>query len=360
MGFVRTQVTTRKFALAARASVAFLVLLASEGAAFAWGATGHRAISEAAIRGLPSDIPAFLRTDDAVRFIGEVAREPDRSKGSGPPMDIDNNPGHYINLSDDLKVSGINFAGGGKVTVGPPFTPLPDTREAFDTLLRASNLTQYRTGYLPYSILDGWQQVKVGFAYWRADTAAMRFAKTDAARHWLDEDRALHERLAIRDVAYWSHFVADASQPLHVTVHANGWGDLPNPENFTTANTLHAQFEGAFVRANVSEADISKAMMPFRDCSCAMPERVVTYIAATHAQVLPLYRLDNAHAFDANSAEGKAFVVTRLAAGASELRDMIVMAWTASEDNSVGFPALKVRDIEAGSIDPLGNLQGLD
>jgi hypothetical protein len=41
-------------------------------------------------------------------------------------------------------------------------------REQYDTLLRAKGITQYKAGYLPYSIVDGWQQIRKDFAYWRA------------------------------------------------------------------------------------------------------------------------------------------------------------------------------------------------
>ena len=48
-----------------------------------------------------------------------------------------------------------------------PIDKLPVTREAYDTQLRARGFTQYKAGYLPYSIVDGWQQIRKDFAYWR-------------------------------------------------------------------------------------------------------------------------------------------------------------------------------------------------
>jgi hypothetical protein len=57
--------------------------------AFAWGATGHRMIGELVSGALPLEVPAFLRNPEAGRQIGEVAREPDRSKGTGDPHDAD-------------------------------------------------------------------------------------------------------------------------------------------------------------------------------------------------------------------------------------------------------------------------------
>lgn len=52
----------------------------------AWGNTGHRLIGMAAVRGLPEEMPAFLRTPAAATEVGELSREPDRTKGVGSRM----------------------------------------------------------------------------------------------------------------------------------------------------------------------------------------------------------------------------------------------------------------------------------
>jgi hypothetical protein len=54
-------------------------------------------------------------------------------------------------------------------------------------------------------------------------------ATTPEERAWFEADRRLREKLTIRDIGIWSHYVGDASQPMHVSVHFNGWGDYPNP-----------------------------------------------------------------------------------------------------------------------------------
>ena len=110
-----------------------------------------------------------------------------------------------------------------------PIDKLPVTREAYDTQLRAGGSTQYKAGYLPYSIIDGWQQVRKDFAYWRVAVKGAETATTPEERAWFEADRRLREKLTLRDIGIWSHYVGDASQPLHVSVHYNGWGDYPNP-----------------------------------------------------------------------------------------------------------------------------------
>jgi len=329
------------------AAAGFLSLVSSN--ALAWGSTGHRIIGVLAIRNLPSSLPEFLRTEEVAWQVGELAREPDRSRGSGDPHDRDLDPGHFVDVSDDLTI-----------LEGPSLNALPPTREDYDAALRKAGTDEYRAGYLPYSIIDGWQQLVKDFAYWRVDAAGERFAKTDAARAWFKRDRLLREALTIRDLGYWAHFVGDGSQPMHVSVHYDGWGNFPNPEGFTTTRGFHGRFEGAYVRAHVSDADVQAAVMPYVPGTGSIEARVGAYLAATQAQVAPAYALEKAHAFDGGVAQGKAFAVARVAAGVDELRDLIADAWKASDDASVGYPALTVKDAERGKVDVLGPLQGLD
>ena len=42
-----------------------------------------------------------------------------------------------------------------------------------------------------------------------------------------------------------SHFVGDASQPLHTTKHYNGWVGN-NPKQYTTRRSFHSWIDGKF------------------------------------------------------------------------------------------------------------------
>jgi len=55
-------------------------------------------------------------------------------------------------------------------------------------------------------------------------------ATTPEDRAWFEADRRLREKRALRGIAVWSHYVADDSQPLHVSVHLNGKGKFPNSQ----------------------------------------------------------------------------------------------------------------------------------
>jgi hypothetical protein len=316
--------------------------------ALAWGATGHRIIGRLAIQALPAETPAFLRTPAAAVEIGELAREPDRWKGAGKTHDTDRDAAHFLDLGDD-----------GKILGGPALAALPITRADYDAALRAAAADSWKAGYLPYSIVDGWQQLTRDFAYLRIDLAAARTTHVAAHRDWFVADAARHRALILRDLGTLAHYVGDGSQPLHVTMHYNGWGDFPNPEGLTQ-DKVHAPFEGAFVRANLTEAAVRARMAPLATCARPADACVADYLAATNAQVVPFYRLQKAGGFRDADPRGKAFAAERLAAGAAELRDIVVMAWRASATAQAGWPEVKVADVEAGRVDPYDSLVGLD
>jgi len=75
---------------------------------------------------------------------------------------------------------------------------------------------------------------------------------------------------------------------------------------------------------------------------------------------IEIYELQKAGAFNGTDPKGADFTAGRVAAGASELRDEIVLAWRASEKSTVGYPETPVSDIESGKIDPYDALYGLD
>ena len=330
------------------AVVAGLAVVGSAPQALAWGATGHRLIGRVAIQALPDETPAFLRARATVDAVGELAREPDRSKGTGEPHDNDLNAAHFVDADDQGRVGG-----------GPPLNDLPATRAAYEAALHAIGTDGYQQGYLPYSIAEGWQQLVKDLAYWRVDDWASHHAKTAEDRKWFARDLALREQLTVRDLGFWAHFVGDGSQPLHVSLHFNGWGAYPNPKGYTT-DKVHASFEGAFVRNNVGEAQVLAAVRPYADCHCPIQRRTADYLKQTLDQVEPFYALQKQGGFVGADGRGAAFAAARLAAGASELRDLIVDAWRASATMSVGYPAITPADVEAGRVDPYGPLFGED
>ncbi len=347
--------------MSARARLLFSVSLAAalaSSSAYAWGPDGHRMIGELALKNLPAGMPYFLHMKTAAREVGYLAPEADRQRGSNEEFDAEHAPAHFVDVSDDLTILG-----------GPKLDALPPTREQYDTAMRAAGATQYKGGMLPYTIVDGFYLLAKDFAYWRVDVAGAKLGKTAKARAWYKRDRLKRERIILHDLGIWAHFVGDGSQPLHASVHYSGWGDFPNPEGFTQER-IHVPFEDQYVHNNVRDADVKAAMPAVRDCACTITARIAAYLTATQAEVVPLYRLEKTGAFALPSPErssgsaqagkptpeGKAFVVRQLALGAAELRGMIVDAWRESDNQSVGYPPVKVTDVEAGKADPYAAL----
>ena len=334
------------------ATVAVLALAAPAAQVDAWGSTGHRLVGVAAMRALPDDLPAFLRTPGAVADVGELAREPDRWKGAGQPHDRERDTAHFVDLDD---------AGHVMNATGPAVDALPRLKSEYDAALIAAGLDVNDAGYLPYAIMDGWQQLVRDFAYIRVLNAAEARETNLERRAWYRVDRERREALTLRDIGVLGHYVGDGSQPHHTTIHYNGWDrNTPNPEGYTTSRQTHGDFENAFA-SRVARLDAVEAAMPApRDQTVTINGRIADYLRVTLAEVTPFYRMEKAGAFRDTDARGATFVNGRLAAGAAELRDLIVLAWRASATASIGWPAVKVAEVEAGAVDPWLAMVGED
>jgi hypothetical protein len=319
--------------------------------AFAWGDKGHEIIGQLAGSSLPSAVPAFMRTMAAQYEIMYLAPELDRLKGSGTAWDAENDPGHYIDLDDNGMIAGV-----------VSLQKLPATREAYDTALRTANTDQYRQGYSPYAIIEGWEQLRYDFGYWRVDNYRASHASTSHDRALAATNRAIDQALILRDAGVWGHFVEDASQPLHVTIHFNGWGNYPNPNGYTMSQKTHSFFESTFVDRYITPGIVNQLMVP----SMMMPpdkllsqDQIATlvagYIQGSVQAVGPLYDIEKAGGFANGSPAAIKFTATQLARGAVELRDLITLAWYDSLNTKVGYPYQSVRDILKGLPPPKGS-----
>lgn len=322
-----------------------LLAFGSVGPADAWGAYGHRIISAVAIAALPDTVPGFVRSPEAQAEIRLLGPEPDNLKGDKNAFDKDRFGAHFLDLEDD-----------GTVQHAVALNKLPATRQGYEDVLRARGRsfddkpTQWEAGYLPYEIVEGWEVVVRDFGFWRIAVYGESHAPTEADRAAFAQLRRLRETLTLRDIGYWSHFVADGSQPLHVSVHYNGWGDFPNPHNYSNSKTIHARFETTFVNAHASEALVLPRIGPYVAGSGPLLPRVEQYLLATNGHVEDIYKFEAADAFARATPGAVDFTLDRLADGARALRDWIADAWTASADEKIGYPPASVRDIENGTV----------
>lgn len=266
---------------------------------FAWGDKGHTIVNDAATYGLPADMPFFfLRAYTELTYFGP---EPDRIKNAGDSQDAVNLPDHQIDFEEtyglDLPRSRYKFM---------------DAMAKAD-LYRRHGLTHDHPGFLPWRIAELSQYLQKLFAMWRTADYA---------------DRRALEREIITTAGLLGHYVGDASQPLHTTIHYNGWL-AANPNGYANDCEIHSRFETAFVSHAITRDDVlPRVTAP--ELRSDYFTTGLTLIKDSLAHVEPLYQMDRDHGFDVLrpvKPEAKEFVVSRLALSASVLRDLWWSAW---------------------------------
>jgi hypothetical protein len=291
------------------AALALLPLLAAP-PLFGWGEAGHRMINRLAAEGLPADMPAFLKTPEAINEIEYLGPEPDRWRSlAEPELNAAQAPDHFI----DLEYADI-------------LGTLPRRRYEYIAALTAAEITHpdkaavlqpEKVGFQPYITSEVWERLK----------AAMRAYRDLSAKH---ADTKPLEAAILFYAGWLGHYVGDGSQPLHVSINYNGWALKDNPNGFTTEHTIHAKFETTFVAANIKPADVQSLISAAKPVSDEW-DAYMSYLRHSQSLVEQLYQLDKQKGFDgAGTPEGKQFTAERLAAGASMLRDLIYSAWIES------------------------------
>ena len=286
-----------------------------------WGATGHEMAARAAVAAIPAEMPAFFR--DAAERLVYLNPEPDRWRVRQlREMDQGFSFDHYIDLEN-----------------------VPDgalearDRWEFLRFLYAAGLERPErdAGFLPFRIMELYQRIVSEWRMWR---------ETDdpARRAWIAER-------IVNDAGILGHYVTDASQPHHTTIHFNGWDrDTPNPEGYTRDNGFHARFETRFVEAHLTDADVARhvSTSPPRSVAGSARSAVMEHIMASHAEIETLYRLDRDVGFDPERPADPAareFAAARLAAGA----DMLAALWWSAWVESASPLIQRMRDGAAGA-----------
>ena len=304
-----SRLTARTISLAA--ALAAVAVAGSARSLYAWGERGHYLTGQAAAAAIPADMPAFFRA--AAPELAYLNPEPDRWKDRAeraldPAEDGAFTPDHFIDLE---MIPPARQAGA---------LAAPD-RFAYADTLRSLGVEAATVGVLPFSILEMAQRLRVEFRLWRR-------APNDAQRTWI-------EHRIVNDAGLLGHFVADGSNPAHTTVQYNGWTG-PNPNGYATDKRFHSRFEGAYVQSHIAIGDIQPLVGAAPRSFPALRPAVLDYLRTTNGEVEHLYQLDKATPFGAESgsAEGKTFTATRLAAGATMLRDLWWTAWVTSGDSA--------------------------
>jgi hypothetical protein len=76
-------------------------------------------------------------------------------------------------------------------------------------------------------------------------------------------DREAARANAVFYAGVLGHYVADTPQPMHMSIHYNGWdAAAPNPKNYTKARRLHSRYESGYVDATIEIAAVRPKVRP--------------------------------------------------------------------------------------------------
>ena len=313
----------------------------------AWDYPGHRAVNELALASLPADFPGFVREPAARERIAYLAGEADRWRnvtdtktGRGLELGHCNGPDHYLDLEDlaeyDLtatQVSPFRYVFAAQIAAARREHP-----ERFPVIDPAKNADHSRelSGFSPWTINEYFQKLQSDFSVLAA------FEKHGGTPEEIANAR--------QDIVYvmgvMGHFVGDAGQPLHTTMHHHGWvtnSVTGNPHHYSNDFKFHAWIDGGFfdhtggvdpqklaaqIKPAETLADAGSADGIFRDA--------MDFIIQQNGLVEKLYQLEQAGKLAAPPADaqaGREFLEGQLVKSGQLLGNIWLTAYrTAPED----------------------------
>ncbi len=312
----------------------------------AWDAEGHRIVASLGLTALPADYPAFARDAAAAARIDFLTNVPDRWRNVDPWLKQMGASwtDHFLDIEqladaglDPRTISSfrLDFAtafAAGRAAHADKFHPIDPARNL--------DHTREWPGSAPWAIAEWFNKLRSAFGYLKAYE---ELGGTPAEIANAKED-------VIYAMGILAHYVGDCAQPLHTTIHHNGWtGD--NPNGYTTWAGFHSWIDGAIVaRTGITAAQLTQRVKPGQ--VLALNARAdgrdpffvvaVDYIVEQNKLVEPLYQLEKAGKLgnekpDANgkqpfppkavAPEGRAFIEERLLTGGNMLATFWASAW---------------------------------
>jgi hypothetical protein len=270
-------------------------------------------VNRVAAEHLPEDVPAFFRV--AVDRLAYLGPEPDRwRRDSEYSLKESQEPDHFIKLEIlDVDLNSVRSR--------YDYYRMLYERRADPEARRGvhpDSLLPEHVGLLPYMAMEGYERLKVAFRQYR------QLQRSGG-------DTGLVEGNIILYAGWLGHYVADAANPHHTSVHYNGWQG-PNPEGYAGSG-IHGRFEGDFVRsAGIRPESFSDRVGPPQLLADPFADFLVL-LYESQALVEETYRLDRADGFaGSGTAEGLEFTLDRLAAASQMLLDLWYTAWVTSAD----------------------------
>lgn len=308
--------------------------------AAAWDYEGHRAVNQIALASLPPEFPAFVRAPAAAERIAWLASEADRWRSAPDlPARHCNAPDHYLDVEylpmaglDPATVSSFRYEFVVQFARGRDAHP-----ENFPPIDPAQNADRTREwpGFLPWTIAEYFGKLRGNFARLKV-----------LEELGTPDEIAQAQASIVEMMGIMGHFLGDAAQPLHTTMHHNGWVG-PNTSNFTTWRGFHSWIDSGFL--NKAKVDLSPllaraepakllSLEPRADGRDPMFAHVMTFILEQHRFVEPLYALEAAGKLrlENNPPDAAAvdFLQARVLTAGQMLGHVWLTAWrTAAPDN---------------------------
>ncbi|MBK9167972.1 MAG: nuclease [Bryobacterales bacterium] len=294
-----------------RTWIAFLMAGVLVAPAAAWGIRGHSVINRVAIETLPENGPLFLRAHtDYIAFRSII---PDTWRGVSEPflkMIEDPNHGWFREQFAFLKViprSRYEFV----LALYKERERIKEQDPAFAQLMNVR-----WTGTMAYAAIEEYERIKTAMRLWRQveDPDRKRFLELDIANY----------------AGRLGHYTGDGAQPLHATIHHDGWQG-PNPKGYSTDPRIHGKMESAFVDLmELKPDDIRERIGPAKHLPDPF-QSIVDHLDTAATDVERLYQLDLEGAWaKADHDEAREMVLRCTANGARLLRDLIHTAWIES------------------------------
>lgn len=341
-------------------SVFFAALLSTIVTPFAnaWDYEGHRLVNGVALAALPKDFPAFVRLPANAERIQFLAGEPDRWRNVNDlPLRQSNGVDHYLD-AEELTAAGMDVS------------KVPSFRLDFATQFataRAANAAHFRPidpsknrdhtrewpGFLPWAATEHFGKLRSAFSYLKVYEEL-----------GTPEEVANAQASILYIMGVMGHYVGDAAQPLHTTIHHHGWFGS-NPKGYTTAYDIHQWLDGGYIaKAGIKLSDL----LPQVEVSLAIPLKqredgrdpmfvaVLEYLMEQNKQVESVYQLEKAGKLARGeqlvAPEGRAFMEKQLVTGGEMLAAIWVTAWKTAEDDSFLRKYLTARKAAAQPVAP--------
>jgi hypothetical protein len=255
----------------------------------AWWVIGHGTIAEAAVAGLPEDMPRFFRV--AGKQLHYLAGDPDRWKNPWcKHLRAAEAPDHYIDLE--------HYAG----------KELPADRYRAIVLLQKLGQKPEQTGMLPYAIMENYDRLSVAFRDYRTDK----------------ENPAIQAK-AIVYAGILSHFTGDCAMPLHTTKDYDG---RPDDKGKMLQKGIHARIDSFPEKHGLTAEEISRGLKARKLDD--VWKHVIERVHESHALVGKCYEMDEKGQFEKPTKQSRQFILERCRAGAQFTMDLWYTAWLRS------------------------------